>query len=339
MASIDIGIDLGTANIVITMGEKGIVLNEPSVVAYNKKMQRVVAVGEDAYKMIGRTPEYIVAIRPLKDSVISDNNMTESMIREYIGKVCGSLLVKPRVVLCVPSFITEVESRAVIEAALKAGARKVYLIEEPIAAMLGAGVDISVPKGNMVVDIGGGTADIAVISLNGIVRSNSIKMAGNKLDQAIIKYIANTYKIIVGEKTAEQAKKELANVFKPTGTVRKIVKGRHLVKGLPEQIEITDIDIFKALQGCMREMLNAIRIVLEDTPPELVGDIIDSGIVLTGGGALLGGLPQLIQSELGVRAYIADDPIQCVARGTGMAFKQTGKLLDGFEAISVYKYK
>ena len=339
MSSIDIGIDLGTANIIITMGNRGIVLNEPSVVAYNKKMQKVVAVGHEAYKMIGRTPEYIVAIRPLRDGVISDNNMTESMIREFIGKVCGSLLIKPRVVLCIPSFITDVESHAVVEAALKAGARKVFLIEEPIAAIIGAGMDISLPRGHMVVDIGGGTADIAVVSLNGIVRSSSIKLAGNKFDQAIIRYISQNYKIIIGEKMAEQTKIELANVFNPTGEVRKVVKGRHLIHGLPEQVEITDLDIYNALQDSMRELITAIHDVLEDTPPELVGDIIESGILLTGGGALLGGLAAFTQQQIGVKCFVAEDAIECVAKGTGLAFKHADKLLDGFEKVSIYKHR
>lgn len=339
MASVDIGIDLGTANIIITTSHKGIVLNEPSVVAYNKKTERVVAVGNDAYEMLGRTPEYIVAIRPLKDGVISDHDMTESMIKEFILKVTGKQLFKPRVVLCVPSFITDVESRAVVEAAISAGARKVYLIEEPVAAMLGAGIDITKPDGNMVVDIGGGTADVAVISLSGIVKSKSIKVAGNKIDQAIIKYVSNKYKILIGEKTAESVKIAIANVFNPTGEVKMIIKGRSLLRGLPEKLEVTDIDIRDAVIDCANDIIETIRTVLEVTPPELVGDIYMNGIILTGGGALLGGLPELITQQLNVKCSAADDAITCVAKGTKIAFKMLDKLLDGFEQISMYKYK
>ncbi|MFA5657945.1 MAG: rod shape-determining protein [Oscillospiraceae bacterium] len=339
MASSDIGIDLGTANIIITSSGRGVVLNEPSVVAYNKKTNRVVAVGNDAYSMIGRTPEYIVAIRPLRDGVISDHDMTESMIREFIIKVTGKQLFKPRIVICILSFITDVESRAVVEAAMNAGARKVYLIEEPVAAMLGAGIDITLPNGNMVVDIGGGTSDVAVISLGGIVQSKSIKTAGNKIDQAIIRNIVNKHKILIGDKTAEQVKFELADVFDPTGKKMMIIKGRNLIKGLPEKLEISDMDIYEAVKECADEIVDAIKSVLDVTPPELVGDIYTNGILLTGGGALLGGLSQLIEKEIGVKCRIADEPLICVANGTKTAFKLIDKLLEGFEQISLYKYK
>ncbi len=291
MASVDIGIDLGTANIIIATAKKGLVLNEPSVVAYNKKTESVVAVGKEAFEMLGRTPEYIVAIRPLRDGVISDHDMTQAMIKEFILKVTGKQLIKPRIVICIPSFITDVESRAVVEAALNAGARKVYLIQEPVAAMLGAGIDIIQPDGHMVVDIGGGTCDVAVISLGGIVRSSSTKVAGNKIDQAIIKYVQNKYKILLGEKTAEQVKIDLANVFNPKGEKKQIVKGRNLLKGLPEKLEISDLDIYEAISDCADDIIDTIKNVLEQTPPELVGDIYTNGILLTGGGALLGGLP------------------------------------------------
>lgn len=339
MGSVDIGIDLGTANIIITSSKKGLVLNEPSVVAYNKKTETVVAVGNEAFEMLGRTPEYIVAIRPLRDGVISDHEMTQAMIKEFILKVTGRQLIKPRIVLCIPSFITDVESRAVVEAALNAGARKVYLIQEPVAAMIGAGVDITKPDGNMVVDIGGGTCDVAVISLGGIVRSNSIKVAGNKIDQAIIKHITNKYKILLGEKTAENVKMELANVFNPTGEKKQVVKGRNLLKGLPEKIELSDIDIYEAIIECVDSIIDAIKQVLEQTPPELVGDIYSNGILLTGGGALLGGLPELIEKRINVKCRIAEDPLSCVAKGTSIAFGIADKLLEGFEQISLYKYK
>lgn len=337
MSATDIGIDLGTANVIITLGNKGIVVNEPSVVAYDKKKHEVLAVGNEAYKMIGRTPEYIVAVKPLRDGVISDNEMTEAMIIAFIRKVMGKIF-KPRIILCVPSSVTDVENRAVVEAALSAGARKVYLIEEPIAALIGAGVDISKPNGNMVVDIGGGTADIAVVSFNGIVKSSSIKMAGNKFDAAIVRGVTQKYKILIGEKTAENAKKEIANVFKPVGK-KMMVKGRHLIKGLPESVEITDYDMYEFLYDNIMEIVDKVKEVFEQTPPELVGDILTSGIVLTGGGALLPGFAQQISESVGVPCRVADDPITCVARGVQKAFGYTDQLLDGFENISLYRYK
>lgn len=336
--ALDIGIDLGTANIIITIAGKGIVLNEPSVVAYDRKKKAVVAVGAEAYKMIGRTPEYIVAVRPLKDGVISDNDMTQAMIKEFIGIVNGGFMVKPRIVLCVPSSVTDVERRAVVEAALSAGARKVFLIEEPIAALIGAGIDISRPNGTMVVDIGGGTSDVAIVSFNGIVQSRSVKMAGNKMDAAIIRHITQKYKILIGEKTAEKTKMEIANVFKPAGEKRMIVRGRHLLKGLPESIEISDIDTYEALHENAMEIVEQIKLVLESTPPELVGDILSNGILLTGGGALLGGLSELITDRVGAPCFIADHPIECVARGVDEAFKMSGSLLDGFEQVQLYGF-
>ena len=339
MSSIDIGIDLGTANTIITLGGKGIVINEPSVVAYDKKKKQVLAVGEEAYRMIGRTPEYIVAVKPLADGVISDNVMAEAMISEFIRKVSGSMLLKPRIIICVPSSVTDVESRAVVEAALSAGARKVYIIEEPIAALLGAGIDISQPNGYMVVDIGGGTSDVAVVSFNGIVRSESIKVAGNKIDEAIIRYVTQKYKLLIGEKTAETIKKTIANVFNPTGLKTMKIKGRHLLKGLPVSMEITDLDAAEAVAEYVIEIIDEIKAVLELTPPELIGDIHQNGIILTGGGALLGGLPEAIAQETHVKCYVAEDPLECVARGVAKAFSLSDELLDGFEKISLYRYK
>mgnify|MGYP004522200543 FL=1 len=339
MSAVDIGIDLGTANTIITIGGKGIVIDEPSVVAYDKKKKQVLAVGEEAYRMLGRTPEYIVAVKPLRDGVISDNEMAEAMISEFIHKVSGSMMLKPRIIICVPSSVTDVECRAVVEAALSAGARKVYLIEEPIAALLGAGVDISKPNGTMVVDIGGGTADVAVVSFNGIVESNSIKIAGNKLDAAIARFISQKYKLYIGEKTAEQAKIELANVFDPTGEKKMTVKGRHLIKGLPVSQEITDADISQAIKELIDELIDGIKKVFEKTPPELVGDIKQNGIVLTGGGAMLGGLDRLVSRETGVPCFVAEEPLKCVAKGTAAAFGLSEELLDGFERISLYRYK
>ena len=336
--ALDIGIDLGTANIIITIAGKGIALKEPSVVAYDKKKKAVVAVGTEAYKMIGRTPEYIVAVRPLKDEVTSDNDMTQAMIKEFINIVNGGFMVKPRIVLCVPSSVTDVERRAVVEAALSAGARKVFLIEEPIAALIGAGIDISRPNGTMVVDIGGGTSDVAIVSFNGIVQSRSVKMAGNKMDAAIIRHITQKYKILIGEKTAEKVKMEIANVFKPTGMKKMVVRGRHLLKGLPESIEISDLDTYEALHENAMEIVEQVKLVLESTPPELVGDILSNGILLTGGGALLGGLPELITDRVGAPCFIADNPIECVARGVDRAYKMSDSLLDGFEQVQLYGF-
>lgn len=336
---LDIGIDLGTANIIITINGKGIVLNEPSVVAYDRKKREVVAVGDEAYRMLGRTPEYIVAVRPLKDGVISDNDMTQAMIKEFIRKVNGGFLVKPRIVLCVPSSVTDVERRAVVEAALSAGARKVYLIDESIAALIGAGVDVSKPNGTMVVDIGGGTADVAIVSFNGIVVSRSIKMAGNKFDAAIIRHITQKYKILIGEKTAEKAKMEIANVFDPDGSKTMTIRGRHLLKGLPESVEISDIDINEAIHENAMEIVEQVKLTLESAPPELVGDILSNGITLTGGGALLGGLAQLISTHVGAPCFVADNAIECVARGVDLSFKMSDELLDGFEQVQLYGYR
>lgn len=339
MSSVDIGLDLGTANTIITVGGKGIVMNEPSVVAFDKKKKCVLAVGSEAYRMLGRTPEYIVAVKPLKDGVISDNEITEEMIFAFIKKVSKSMLLKPRVVICVPTSVTDVESRAVVEAALSAGARKVYLIEEPIAALLGAGIDISKPDGTMVVDIGGGTADVAVVSFNGIVASESLKIAGNKFDAAIIRYISQKYKILIGEKTAEQVKINLANVYNPDGTKTMVIKGRHLIKGLPVSETVTDLDICEAVKDLADEIIECIKKVFEKTPPELAGDIKQNGIVLTGGGSMLGGLAELISSRVKVPCYVADNALECVALGTAAAFKMSEELLDGFEKISLYRYK
>lgn len=339
MASLDIGIDLGTANIIITTVGKGIVLEEPSVVAYNKKTEQVVAVGDEAYKMLGRTPEYIVAIKPLRDGVISDHDMTEAMIKKFIAKVTGRHLINPRIIMCVPSMITDVERRAVVEAALNSGARKVYLIEEPVAAMIGAGINIMNPQGNMIVDIGGGTADVAVISLGGIVKSASVKSAGNKFDAAIIRYITNTYRVLIGDKTAEELKKTLTNLYDPDESISLEIKGRSLITGLPQKLVITQLDIYNATIELALEIIEAIKSVSEETPPELLGDIHTNGILLTGGGALLGGLDKLIQSKLNVTCYVADEPLECVAKGTRRAYKMLDQLLDGFENVSIYKYK
>lgn len=339
MAGNDIGIDLGTANIIITLGKKGIVLNEPSVVAYNKRKREVVAVGSEAYRMIGRTPEYIVAVHPLKDGVIADSTMTDALIKEFIRKVSGVGLTKPRVVLCVPSSVTDVEARAVIEAAISSGAGKVYIIQEPIAALIGAGVDITKPTGNMVVDIGGGTSDVAVVSFNGVVQSRSVKVAGSKFDAAIIRYITNKHKILIGEKTAENVKKSVANVYDANGEEVMIIKGRHLISGLPVSVEVTDLDMKEALIDLVDEIIAQIKDVLETTPPELAGDILTNGIMLTGGGALLKGLDRCVSDAVGAPCYVAENAIECVARGVEMSFDLVDDLLDGFEKVSIHRYK
>lgn len=339
MANTDIGIDLGTSNIVMTMGRKGVILREPSVIAYNTRTERVLAVGKEAYEMIGRNPDYICVARPICDGVISDDDLTHSMIREFILKVTGYQLIKPRIIICVPSFITDIQSRAVVEAAKSAGSRQVYLIQEPVAAMIGAGVNIAKAKGHMIVDIGGGTTDVAIISMNGLVTSHTIKNAGNSIDRAIIKYMQNKYKLLIGERTAETVKRELCNLYDPNDEITYTVKGRSLLKGLPAQVQLNEIELFKAIEDETFAIMAAIRKVLEDAPPELAGDIYDNGLLLTGGGALLGGLTQLIRRTLNINCTIAKDAINCVAKGTGMAFRNMTTLLDGFESATVYKYR
>ncbi|MBP3380191.1 MAG: rod shape-determining protein [Ruminococcus sp.] len=339
MANTDIGIDLGTSNIVMTMGKKGVILSEPSVIAYNTRTERVLAVGKEAYEMIGRNPDYICVARPISNGVISDDDLAHSMIREFILKVTGHQLVKPRIIICIPSFITDIESRAVVEAAKSAGSRQVYLIQEPIAAMIGAGVNINKAKGHMIVDIGGGTTDIAIVSMNGVVTSHTIKVAGNAIDRSIIKYMQNKYKLLIGERTAERVKIELCNLYDPTDEMTYTVKGRSLVKGLPAQIQLSEIELFQAIEDDTFAIMEAIKQVLEDAPPELVSDIYDNGLLLTGGGSLLGGLTQLIKRTIGVNCNIAKDAVNCVAKGTGMAFGSLTTLLDGFETATVYKYR
>ncbi len=258
----DIGIDLGTANSMISVADKGVVLYEPSVVAFNKKTEEIIAIGAQAYKMIGKAPEHIAVIKPLNDGVVCDYDMTETMLSEFVHRVTGKQMIMPRIVLCVPSMVTDVESKAVVEAAKRAGAQKVFLIEEPIAALLGAGVDISLPRGRMIVDIGGGTTDIAVVSMNGAVAKNSIKVAGNKLDSDIIKYVQSHYRVIIGEKTAENAKLCLASVYEPDGSRSMDVKGINLVNGLPAKIRLTDYDIYTALNDHIKELIDGIKDVL-----------------------------------------------------------------------------
>ena len=317
----DIGIDLGTANVLVYVNGKGIVLEEPSVVAIEKRSNTVLAVGEEARRMIGRTPGNIVAIRPLRDGVISDYDITEKMLTHYINKVVDkkgfARFFMPRIMVCVPTGVTEVEKRAVEEATRQAGAREVYIIEEPIAAAIGAGIDISKPDGNMVIDIGGGTADIAVISLGGAVVSESIKVGGDKFDEAIVKYMKKQYNLLIGERTAEQIKINIGTAHTREDELTMDVRGRNLVTGLPENITINSSEMLEALKECVDQIVSLAHLVLEKTPPELAADISDSGIIMTGGGSLLYGLDKRIEERPGISVRIAEDPLSCVAKGTG----------------------
>lgn len=326
---LDIGIDLGTATVLVYIKGRGIVLREPSVVAIDRNTNKLLAVGEEARRMLGRTPGNIVAIKPLRDGVISDYDITERMLKYFINKVCGSKLLrlfKPRIMVCVPSVVTEVERRAVIDAAMQAGAGKTYLIEEPIAAAIGAGIDISKACGSMVVDIGGGTTDIAVISLGGIVVNTSIKVAGDKFDEAIVRYMRKKHNIMIGERTAEELKINIGTVYPRVQEVMMDIRGRNLISGLPKTITVSSSEVMEALQEPVSSVIEAVHSVLEKTPPELAADISDRGIVMTGGGGLLYGMDKLLQEKTGINVIIADDAISCVALGTGEA-------LNNIEAI------
>lgn len=315
----DIGIDLGTATVIAYVKGKGIVLREPSVVAVNNVTNEVLAVGHEARRMLGRTPGNIVAIRPLRDGVISDYTVTEKMLKYFIGKIGGRFLFAPRIMICIPSQVTEVEKKAVIDAASNAGARKVYLIEEPIAAAIGAGIDISKPCGNMIVDIGGGTTDIAVISLGGSVVSSSIKVAGDKFDEYIVKYIKKRHNVMIGERTAEELKQQIGCVFPKIQDMEMDVRGRDLITGLPKTVTIYSSEMMEALDEPAMLIVDAVHSVLEKTPPELAADISDKGIYMTGGGCLIDGLDRLLQEKTGINVMIAEDAISCVAKGTGKA--------------------
>ena len=315
----DIGIDLGTANVLIYVKGQGVVLNEPSVVAIDSETKKPLAVGREAYEMLGRTPGRVNAIRPLKDGVIADFEITEIMLDSFIKKINGKgIFSKPRILICCPSNITQVEKNAIREAAERTGARRVFLDDEPKVAAVGAGLDISRPSGNMVIDIGGGTTDIAVLSLGSIVNSESVKIAGDTFDSDIMKYIKNKYKLLVGEMTAQNIKLNIGNVFPDKSELKMSVRGRDLVSGLPKTITINSIEVEEALRDSVYEIIRACKNVLENTPPELSADIIDKGIVITGGGALLKGFDKLLARELKVPIYIADSPLTCVAEGTGI---------------------
>jgi rod shape-determining protein MreB len=323
----DIGIDLGTASVLVYIKGRGIVLQEPSVVAIDRNTNKILAVGEEARLMLGRTPGNIVAIRPLKEGVISDYEVTEKMLRYFIDKAVGrKRLFKPRMIVCVPSGVTEVEKRAVKDAANNAGARNTQLIEEPIAAAIGAGLDIAKASGNMVIDIGGGTSDIAVISLGGIVVSTSIKVAGDKFDEAIVRYMRKKHNVMIGERTAEELKINVGTAFPREEQVKMEVRGRNLISGLPKTMEVTSDEMLEALAEPVSAIADAVHSVLERTPPELSADISDRGIVMTGGGSLLNGLDKLISQRTNIPVYIAEDAVSCVAIGTGQS-------LDNFDLL------
>lgn len=319
MLAKDIGIDLGTANVLIHVKGKGIVLNEPSVVAIDKQNNKVLAVGEEAWRMVGRTPGNIVAIRPLKDGVIADFDITEAMLRHFINKLnVKGFFTKPRILVCCPTNITSVEQKAIREAAEKSGGKKIFLEEEPKVSAIGAGMDIFQPSGNMVVDIGGGTTDVAVLSMGGIVTSQSINVAGDTFDHEIIQYIKKQYKLMIGERTAEQIKFEVGTVF-PGGRKEQMdIRGRDMVTGLPRTITVKSEEIGEALKESVALIVQAAKNVLEKTPPELSADIIDRGVFLTGGGALIHGIDQLLAEELKVPVFVSDHPLDCVAVGTGI---------------------
>ena len=319
MSAKDIGIDLGTANVLIYVKGRGIVLNEPSIVVVDTDNKSVIAVGEEAKEMLGRTPGKVKAIKPMKDGVIADFELTEIMLNSFIKKIkARNLFFRPRILICCPTNITQVEKNAIKEAAERTGARKVYIEEEPKVAAIGSGMDISKPTANMVLDIGGGTTDIAVLSLNGIVSSSSIKIAGNALDQDIIKYVKEEYKLLIGEKTAEDIKIEFANIYKPSKKNKLEIKGRDLITGLPKAIEISQDETKKAMEESINKIIKACKNVLEQTPPELSADIVEKGVILTGGGSLLTGLVEVLEQELTIPVLITETPLTCVAEGTGI---------------------
>ncbi len=331
MAQNDIGIDLGTTSIIIAMEGKGVVLSQPSVVAVDHRKEKVLAVGDEALAMVGRTPNYISAIRPLKDGVISNHTLTKELISRFVRQVHESMLVKPRVAVCVPAAITGIESDAVVEAVLSAGARQIFLIDEPIAAAIGSGVDILQPQGHMIIDIGGGTTDIAVISLGGKVKATSVDVAGNSFDEEILKTIRQKFNIAIGLRTVEELKKEVACCFPKVFTASTEVKGRSLITGLPQRVTVSTEDLYETVMILAERISTAAHQVLERTPPELAGDIYNTGIMLTGGGAMMHGLPEYLSQTLKVGVNISPDPINCVALGTARCLELGPQLESGFK--------
>jgi len=330
----DMGIDLGTASVLVYVKGKGIVFKEPSVVAIDKNTNKLLKVGREAQLMLGRTPGNIMAIRPLRDGVISQYDVTLKMLQHFIRRACGTTLFKPRVMVCVPSGITEVEERAVVDAATQAGAKKTHLIEEPLAAAIGAGIDVTRPNGNMVVDIGGGTTDVAVLSLGAVVKAESLKIAGDKFDEAIIKYIRKKYNVLIGERTAEDLKIRIGCVWPREETKIMQVKGRCLLEGLPKIVPINSTEVEEALEEPVSSITELVCHVLEQTPPELVGDISSNGIVMTGGGSMIYGFDRHLSSITGIPARVAEDPVSCVAIGTGKSLDHIKFLPDGVINIS-----
>lgn len=325
----DIGIDLGTAYSLVYVRGRGVVINEPSVVAINKKSKQILAIGDEAKKMVGRTPSHIVAIRPLVDGVVSDFEVTEAMLKYFIEKVHKTrfaLVPRPRVVIGIPYGVTEVERRAVEEAALSAGARQVFLIEEPMAAAIGANLPVQEATGSMIVDIGGGTTEVAVISLGGIVTSRSLRTAGDELNEDIINYAREEYNLLLGERTAEDIKITIGSVYPLAERLTYPMRGRDLITGLPKEIVVTDEDIRKAFTKSITAIVDSVKLTVEETPPELIADIMDRGIILAGGGALLRGLDRLLQDATHIPVYIATDPLSCVARGTGLVLENLDHL-------------
>lgn len=317
-----LGIDLGTANTLVFIPEKGVVINEPSVVAVSEIDNKILAVGNEAKEMVGRTPESIIAYRPMRDGVIADYRVTEAMLRYFFAKALGKWnIFKPEVMISVPAGVTSTERRAVVEAAIKAGAKNAYVVKEPILAAIGAGIPIHEAHGHMIVDIGGGTTDVAVISLGGIVSCNSVKCAGDRIDQSIIDYIKKTFNLAIGDKTSEQIKMKVGSAVLMEDELVMTIKGRDYLSGLPRSTEIKTNEIVKAVGKDLKEMINAIKKVLQDTPPELASDIIDKGIIMTGGSAQLRNLTELVYRKTGVKAVLAKDPLYCVAKGTGIALR------------------
>lgn len=317
-----IAIDLGTANTLVYVPKKGIVANEPSVVAVSVDDNRIVAIGNEAREMLGRTPDIITASKPLKDGVIADYRITQAMLRHFIDKVSGSFrLGRPELMISVPAGVTSTERRAVIDAASAAGAKRTYIIREPVAAAIGAGVPIAAPAGNLVVDIGGGTTEVAIISLGGIVAQNSVRVGGDKIDQAIADYVRKKYSLVVGDQTAEDIKKEIGSALPLDKPMTMQIRGRDMVAGLPKTITLNSTEITEAMSDSLDEIILAVRAVLEQTPPELSSDIIDRGMVMTGGGALLRNIDKLMTKVTGVPSYVAEEPLLCVAKGTGIALE------------------
>lgn len=330
----DIGIDLGTSTVLVYVKKKGVVIQEPSVVVADKNSGKVISVGQEAAKMLGRTPAGLVAVNPLRDGVINHYDMTYQMLKYFIKKAVGNTFFKPRIIVCVPSGITEVEERAVCEVTLRAGAKKVYLIEEPVAAAIGAGLDISKPLGNMVIDIGGGTTDIAVMSLSDVVTSESIKVAGNRLNESIVKYIRRKHSMLIGDSTAEELKIKLGTAWPFSETKSCEVKGRCLIEGLPKKVTVTTKELIEAMDEPLTQIVDAVCRVIEMTPPELVGDIATEGIVLTGGGSKLRGIDRLIEKATGIKTHIPDNPANCVCIGAGRSLDNISLMPEGVLNIS-----